>query len=213
MTSCAFVQLRLITTLSYLVSYIFAIPWHISGLVQIDTTFLRFTNQIGAILLAWVVFQILQTLNGNFDHEKVGLPKQKDAGVIWSSVELVHVGINICLFPPLFFFYGLYYTDVLSALSVLLVYKYHLQRKHAAMIIAAGILSLLFRQTNVLWVSVFLGGLALCRAVPKWQSDAELFDGVELYGIAQDSWQHALAYDPPINEASFEGCLALLRWS
>ncbi len=192
-----------------MISYLFAIPWQASGLVQIDTSFFRSINQVGAILLAWVVCQVLQILYRNPNHDREDERSSKDTGRIWFPVELAHAAINICLFPPLYFFYGLYYTDVLSAVSVLLVYKYFLVERHFAVIIAAGVFSLLFRQTNVLWVAVFLGGLAFCRAVPKGEQEGELSNEPTFLEIFQSSWRHASAYDPPISEASFEGCLTL----
>ena len=174
--------------------------------MQVDTTFFRSINQVGAILLAWAVCQILQILYCNTNHNRESERTGKDAGSIWYPTELAHAAINICLFPPLFFFYGLYYTDVLSAVSVLLVYKCFLVERHSAVIIAAGLFSLLFRQTNVLWVAVFLGGLAFCRAIAKGQQNANSFHEQTFSYILQASWRHASAYDPPISEASFEGC-------
>ena len=177
--------------------------------MQVDTTFFRSINQVGAILLACVVCQVLQVLYRNINRDREDEKSSKDTGSIWSPTELAHAAINICLFPPLFFFYGLYYTDVLSAVSVLLVYKCFLVERHSAVIIAAGLFSLLFRQTNVLWVVVFLGGLAFCRAIPKGQQNAELFNEPTFPNILQASWRHASAYDPPVSEASFEGCPTL----
>lgn len=195
--------------LSYVVTYLFAIPWQASGLMQVDTAFFRSINQVGATLLAWVVCQILHILYRNTNHDKEDERISKDTGSTWCPTELAHAAINVCLFPPLFFFYGLYYTDVLSAVSVLLVYKYFLVERHSAVIIAAGLLSLLFRQTNVLWVAIFLGGLAFCRTISKRQQGANLFNEPTLLDILQASWQHASAYDPPISEASFEGCVTI----
>ena len=174
--------------------------------MQVDTTFFRSINQVGAILLAWVVCQILHILYRNSNHDKEDERISKDTGPTWYPTELAHAAINVCLFPPLFFFYGLYYTDVLSAVSVLFVYKHFLVERHSAVIIAGGLFSLLFRQTNVLWVAVFLGGLAFCRAIPKCQQDANMFNEPTFFNILQASWQHASAYDPQISEASFEGC-------
>ena len=192
-----------------MVSYLFVIPWQAFVLTQIDTTFFRFTNHVGAILLAWVVYQILHILYRSTKHDREGERSSRDTSITWSTTELAHTAINICLFPPLFFFYGLYYTDVLSAASVLLVYQYFLEERHFATIIAAGIFSLLFRQTNVLWVGVFLGGFTFCRAIPKGQQDYEILNESTFLEILQASWRHASAYDPPIREASVEGCLTL----
>lgn len=59
---------------------------------------------------------------------------------------------NLALFPLLYFFNFLYYTDVGSTFMVLLMYCLHLDRRDwfAAFI---GVLSVLFRQTNIIWVA------------------------------------------------------------
>lgn len=99
----------------------------------------------------------------------------------------------IAAFPLLFFFSGLYYTDVFSALTVLLtmvfwqlsvqvdstVVKCFSQLMH----LAFGILALAARQTNIFWVAVFLGGLQVVESV-KTQTRI---------------------HDPPIANAYFEG--------
>ena len=129
----------------------------------------------------------------------------------WSAAELVHSAVNICLFPALFFFYGLYYTDVLSAFTVLVAYRCYLDNEHKLWIFLSGVMSLLFRQTNILWVSVFLGGLAFCRSIQKGRPDVEFSNQSTFREMLQVSWKHALAYDPPISEACFKGCLILLN--
>ena len=179
------------------------------GLTRIDATLFRSTNLVGAILLAWIVCQILHILYGNANHGRQDERSSRDTPSTWFPTEIAHAAVNICLFPPLFFFYGLYYTDVLSALFVLLVYQYFLEKKGPAVIIVGGCFSLLFRQTNVLWVGVFLGGLAFCRAIPKSQQDSELSNKQTFSEILQASWRHASAYDPPISEACLEGSLTL----
>ena len=199
----------LTTRLSYAISCFLTIILQASRLTRIDITFFRSTNLVGAILLAWVVCQILRILYGNANHGRQDERSSRDTPSTWSPTEVAHAAVNICLFPPLFFFYGLYYTDVLSALFVLLVHKYFLEKRDPAVIIVGGCFSLLFRQTNVLWVGVFLGGLAFCRSIPKGQQDSELSNEPTVLEILQASWRHASAYDPPISEASLEGCLTL----
>jgi hypothetical protein len=82
---------------------------------------------------------------------------------------LVHVAINVCLFPPIFFFSVLYYTDIASLLFVLLSYhasivglrETSLHWGIMALQLFYSLLSLLFRQTNVFWVSIFPIGLTV----------------------------------------------------
>ncbi|KAF3934849.1 hypothetical protein ABW19_dt0202049 [Dactylella cylindrospora] len=63
--------------------------------------------------------------------------------------------MNVALFPLLFFFNNLFYTDVWSAVFVLLAYRSYLLYTPWQ---SAGwsFLSLFFRQTNILWTLFFL---------------------------------------------------------
>ena len=88
-----------------------------------------------------------------------------------------HSAINISSFPLLFFFSALYYTDTLSAVTVIIAYISFLRRnanqgtKHnigksqvdaylrGLSIFMLGLQAMLARQTNVFWVGIFLGGL------------------------------------------------------
>lgn len=119
--------------------------------------------------------------------------------------ELIHNTLNTYFFPPLFFFYGLYYTDVLSALSVLYAYRCYLAKQSGATALFVGLLSLFFRQTNIFWVSLFLGGLELCRAIPKDRDGTRFPKQPTFRDVIYGSWQYAAAYDPLISQASFEG--------
>ena len=175
--------------------------------ISTDVSALRSTNWSGSILLAWTVRSLLlldvELHDGNNEgkHEsKVQTSRYSD----WAEWELIHTTINVYLFPPLFFFYGLYYTDVLSAISVLYAYRCYLARQHVR-IMFAGLLSLLFRQTNIFWVSVFLGGLELCRTIPKGRPEIEFSSHPTFYDVIEGSWKHASAYDPLISQACFEG--------
>lgn len=90
------------------------------------------------------------------------------------SLHALHTGLNIGLFPVLFFFSGLYYTDVLSTCVVLGAYLHHLHRVNNAhgpslasdvCTVLWGISTLFMRQTNVFWVVPFLGGLEAVAAL------------------------------------------------
>ena len=85
----------------------------------------------------------------------------------------MHTSFNIALFPLLFFFSGLYYTDVVSTAVVVGAFLNHLKRvgrDHSSTLsdlltIALGVLALFMRQTNVFWVVVYMGGLEAVHAV------------------------------------------------
>ena len=92
-------------------------------------------------------------------------PKDKREGLEQVSPNAMHTAFNIALFPPLFFFSGLFYTDVLSTCLMLRMYRLFLQRHGAAWLYVAGILALLMRQTNIFWVALFMGGLEAVETI------------------------------------------------
>ncbi|KAH7314252.1 alpha-1,2 glucosyltransferase-like protein alg10 [Rhexocercosporidium sp. MPI-PUGE-AT-0058] len=89
------------------------------------------------------------------------------------SPDEIHTALNIALFPLLFFFSGLFYTDVLSTCVVLRVYRLFLERRGAYQntsegliwLYLTGIIALWMRQTNIFWVAVFMGGMELVRTI------------------------------------------------
>lgn len=128
--------------------------------------------------------------------------------------------LNIVLFPPILFFSGLYYTDIAALLVVLYAYDIDLARtarmrngnsrgryhsiisRQDALLLMFGLSSLIFRQTNIFWVAVFLGGLRVveiirieCAEKPSWHQGETTGDG----------WGCNQLYDPPVSEAYFEG--------
>ncbi|KAH0604511.1 uncharacterized protein H6S33_006888 [Morchella sextelata] len=114
---------------------------------------LRALNALGvALVLPLVTYQILRLVHP-------GLPRAAAA----------HSAVNVALFPLLFFFAGLYYTDVYSTVFVLLSYLCWLQRRTWASA-GAGWVALWFRQTNVLW-AVFLVVLEGVRALEVAQGE------------------------------------------
>ncbi|KAI9704750.1 MAG: glucosyltransferase [Candelina mexicana] len=107
-----------------------------------------------------------------------------------------HTALNICLFPPLFFFYALYYTDVWSAVLVLQTLK-------TSYPWFWGIAALCFRQTNVFWVAIFPAGLEVVRTLKRKGSIME-GGNTSLAAITERSWRHSAVYDPIVSEACFE---------
>jgi len=82
----------------------------------------------------------------------------------------IHTAFNIVLFPPLFFFGGLFYTDVLSTAVVLRMYRLWLDGGGGIWLYLAGVLTLTMRQTNIFWAAVFLGGLEAVRTLKSIKS-------------------------------------------
>lgn len=122
----------------------------------------------------------------------------------WFMDHLNHTAFNICLFPPLFFFYCLYYTDVVSALLVLMTYHFHLLQARKSVMVA-GLMSLLLRQTNIFWIAIFLGGLQTVQTLKKVRSDAEISKNDTFFQVVTGSLQHGCLYDPLVSEARAEG--------
>ena len=118
--------------------------------------------------------------------------------------KLAHVAFNLVLFPPLFFFSGLYYTDILSVFSVvttLIAYD----AGSPLLVIQRGLVSLAFRQTNIFWVAIYLGGKEVFRGLKKNNLDRELPHNASFADVARHSWERGQLYDPAVREARFEG--------
>ncbi|PHH78632.1 hypothetical protein CDD82_2935 [Ophiocordyceps australis] len=124
-----------------------------------------------------------------------------------------HTAVNILLFPILFFFSGLYYTDVVSTAVVAGALLNHLGRvarprtswANDWLTVALGTLALLMRQTNIFFVLVYMGGLEAIHAVkrPRLQRaheprDMTLWQRLKFLG-GQYSLGHV--HDPPLSQA------------
>ncbi|CAK9799305.1 Putative Dol-P-Glc:Glc(2)Man(9)GlcNAc(2)-PP-Dol alpha-1,2-glucosyltransferase [Anthophora quadrimaculata] len=70
----------------------------------------------------------------------------------WKKWEKLATAYNIMFFPPLFFWHFLYYTDVVSVNAILLMLLLHLHKKFI-MAAFVGFLSVIIRQTNIIWVA------------------------------------------------------------
>lgn len=121
-------------------------------------------------------------------------------------LNLSHTTFNISFFPLLFFFSGLYYTDVASTLLVLTAYRAFLRRQRFAVFIF-GAASLWFRQTNVFWVVILLGGLEIVRSFPR--SSLDDANKSTIFGLATGRQQYAFGhiYNPRVQVAEVEDYL------
>lgn len=102
-------------------------------------------------------------------------------------------------FPLLFFFSGLYYTDILSTFAVMVTYSFWLAGSqaegigrlvHQILHVVSGLMSLASRQTNIFWVAVFLGGLQVIETLKQRVGETKI-------------------HDPPVADAYFEGQLVV----
>lgn len=116
-------------------------------------------RNVNAVLL-WLLFVSLRVFRTLRRREQKG-------GIIYRE-------LNIMLFPLFFFFSALYYTDLLSALTVMLSYIFwglgqttvtSSMVLFRVMHFLSGLLALASRQTNIFWVAIFLGGLQVVQTV------------------------------------------------
>lgn len=142
----------------------YSVIWQSS---QCSTSTLRSINTLATVLIALLASQCRHLIEVR-TAEREG--KQAPRAV---SFYAYHTGLNIALFPVIFFFSGLYYTDVLSTLAVLVAYRNHLLRlgprapafTNDLWTVVLGVAALLMRQTNVFWVVVYMGGLEAVHAL------------------------------------------------
>lgn len=150
---------------------------------------------------------------GDSSREAGGGRAKSGATAQCHSLYAFHTALNIGLFPVLFFFSALYYTDVYSSFFVLLCYHNHLTRTSVRLgavpplgsgvcTVFLGAATLWFRQTNIFWVVVYMGGMEAVFAVkglrpgkvapPKFEA---VMDMGKWY-----AWRWALGdvHDPPL---------------
>ena len=131
-----------------------------------------------------------------------------------------HSALNATLFPPLFFFAALYYTDVPSTLSVVTFYWLLLYSNSSTTLswlrtpalVLVGVVSLMFRQTNIFWVAIFPAGLVLVNEIDRahvavkqsMHRRSEGF-GDSWTSVVKTSWKMEAVYDQPVKDAYVEG--------
>ena len=171
----------------------------------VTITWLRYLNfHIGAVFLPFQVAEILELLVDESRNESGQYRTRRTAENEPTDSSLGHTAVNICLFPLLFFFYALYYTDVISTLSVLFVYRFCLKRQRLRLLLA-GLVSLWFRQTNIFWVTIFMGGLDLTRSIRQADCQTGYVDQPTLKGIVIGSWHKGCLYDIHASRANILG--------
>lgn len=123
------------------------------------------------------------------------------------SAETGHTAFNIALFPPLFFFSGLFYTDVLSTAMVLRMYRLFLQGEKGTGVwmVGTGLVALTMRQTNIFWVAVFMGGLEAVRAVERNVSRAVNGAEPKTWAAVFKEWSQGHVHDVSLAEAGIHG--------
>lgn len=177
---------------------------------------LRAVNVIGLIVLSHLAYLCRSQIEARL-HEEHSFTK-----LHVRSQYALHTAFNIGLFPLLFFFSGLYYTDVLSTAVVVAALWNHLSRLgrvHNSLLrdvltIFIGIFALFMRQTNIFWVVIYMGGLEAVHAVKTLRPDrvdqpfmATLSEQLKFY-----AWRYSLGevHDVPLHDTWPEGELIML---
>ncbi|TGO14688.1 hypothetical protein BTUL_0050g00040 [Botrytis tulipae] len=186
----------------------------VSGFTTCNVHFLRTTNVIALtsiMMLAWKCRNLII---------RAGAENRTDQSPELISADSFHTAANIALFPPLFFFSGLYYTDVLSTCVVLYLYKQFLEQaesknhkswKNVAWFYLCGVLALCMRQTNIFWAAVFLGGMEAVRTMKGTYRPAAPFlrhhhasSMVEYLKEVGELVKSEHPHDPPLHAAGLE---------
>lgn len=187
--------------------------WFMTG--GCSETGLRMTNWLAITLLALTAAQCRRLIEARLFERDTAKAQPSSP----FSIYAVHTGMNIGLFPLLFFFSALYYTDVFSTLAVLLAFQNHLQRVSPwgkswlsdLWTVVLGVAALCMRQTNVFWVVVFMGGLEAIHAVKTQPLPSSTqvsgrptdFLGKVKYYVKLYSWGYI--HDPTLNLVSLDG--------
>ncbi|RDA95108.1 hypothetical protein CP533_2180 [Ophiocordyceps camponoti-saundersi (nom. inval.)] len=190
----------------YLLSNVFPQALKAAGISLEDscgTNSLRGFNVIALAVLAYLFLLCRRRIGAR------ALPRCK-----WPLTRLeIHSACNVALFPLLFFFSGLYYTDVASTAIVLATYLNHLDRvtrersclRSDFLTIALGLLALLMRQTNIFWVAVYMGGLEVVHAIKTLTSCSTTPPVLssKLQRLQQTIREYSIGHihDPPLYEA------------
>jgi alpha-1,2-glucosyltransferase len=141
----------------------------------------------------------------------------RSAAARQASMYAYHTAINIAFFPVLFFFSALYYTDILSAVVVLVAYENHLARLEKASTnlindlwtVILGVAALFMRQTNVFWVVVYMGGLEAVHCIRSLRPTSAEKPKDQTVGSLGNyyAWRYSVGdiHDPPLSQASIDG--------
>ncbi|KAK1783008.1 DIE2/ALG10 family-domain-containing protein [Copromyces sp. CBS 386.78] len=191
--------------------YLLSVGWHkLMRLAECTPSSLRSNNLSATLLTALLALSCRRRIEA-----QTAIGKEKND----VSFYAYHTAINIALFPVIFFFSGLYYTDVASTLVVLLAYRNHLNRVashfekpgllNGLWTVILGMAALFMRQTNVFWVVVYMGGLEAAHVVrglrPKPIAEdtpsISLANLGEFFGFWLKRYAVGDVHDPPVDMA------------
>jgi len=185
-------------------------------LLGCDINSLRILNAGALCLTCPVSYGILRALRARQSSSQHTQQNEKSKEQIstgeTTAILDAHSALNIALFPPLFFFSALYYTDVMSTLVVMWTYSAYLKRDAASrsflddmITVLTGFVALWFRQTNIFWVAVFPAGLAIVDVLKPSHNDPAYQKPSDATAIFNNSWSDGSIYDCSIHDAGPRG--------
>jgi alpha-1,2-glucosyltransferase len=178
-----------------------------------DTSSLRALNVAAFGLICPLCYHIFRVLRARRPGQRDGNTDKENESENHATVGIdAHAAFNIALFPPLFFFSALFYTDVMSTLVVLLSYSIFLKKTTVSGTVfdnfgavLVGLVALIFRQTNIFWVAVFPAGMSVINALKAsaspWEGPAPSTTGE----ILQHSWSTGTIHDCAVQDGSLRG--------
>ena len=183
-----------------------------------DILTLRALNIFGLFGIFFTAFGFhLRRKRQNKTIRKQVLTEDEDIGFLERAYD-THTSLNIALFPPLFFFSVLYYTDVLSTLYVMMSYDLYLRSSNLEHVgwrasiemIVSGLLALSCRQTNIFWVAIFPAGLGAIQVLKTAAGQRSRRDDkhrapATLIECAGAAWSAGYVHDSPVLGAHFTG--------
>uniref|UniRef100_W5UE50 Dol-P-Glc:Glc(2)Man(9)GlcNAc(2)-PP-Dol alpha-1,2-glucosyltransferase n=1 Tax=Ictalurus punctatus TaxID=7998 RepID=W5UE50_ICTPU len=127
-----------------------------TGTAMCSTAMLRFINVLFNCGNLYILYLLICRIH----------PKDKSR----ATGRRVLSAISLSSFPVLYFFTFLYYTDAGSTFFTLFAYLMCLYRCHKASALL-GICSILFRQTNIIWVAFCAGTVVAQKMDEAWRVD------------------------------------------
>ncbi|KAH7094651.1 DIE2/ALG10 family-domain-containing protein [Paraphoma chrysanthemicola] len=194
----------------------------LAPVIGCDTASLRALNVVALCLICPLSYGILRQLRApaisQLEKSAVTKAENKASESNDSSVlSDANAALNIALFPPLFFFSALFYTDVMSTLIVLLSYNVLLKRSATSRsvfsdlsTVVVGVVALFFRQTNIFWVAIFPAGLSVIEALKGSASSTVSRRSGNPRDVLQRSWNEGAVHDCGVEDAEIQDYVFLL---
>ena len=187
----------------YIVSYLWLWLLYALGIPGSVIDQLRFLNLVQIITVYFTLRQLLYNIFMPSEGRGKAVSISSDVSDL-KYLTFDHEALNLCLFPPLFFFSSLYYTDITSAALLLQTYV-EFQAERTTRVVIGSLLALCMRQTNIFWTAIYFGSLEALRRLKRRDSGNDFPVGSSMERVLVVGWQHSRLYDPLVKEAGIKG--------